>query len=86
MTMNKAEDKNIGRMIKGTVVSDKMAKTIVVEITRLRKHPKYKKYHKVSHRYKVHDPEQKFHVGDRVLFKETRPISKDKRWVAVQKI
>lgn len=73
-------------MLKGTVVSDKMTKTIVVSITRLHKHPKYKKYYKVTARYKVHDPEQQFHVGDHIWFKETRPLSKDKRWIAVERV
>ena len=77
---------NIGkktRRLKGTVVSDKMQKTIVVEVTRLKKDPKYKKYYKVSHRYKTHDQENKFKIGDKVVIEETRPISKEKRWRVV---
>ncbi len=72
--------------MRGVVVSDKMTKTVVVEVLRLKKHPKYKKYFKVTSHYKVHDPEQQFHVGDRIRFKETRPLSKDKRWIAVEKV
>lgn len=69
------------RIIKGTVVSDKMQKTAVVEILRLKKHPKYKKYYKVSKRFKAHNPEDQYHVGDKVYIQETRPMSKDKRWI-----
>mgnify|MGYP001569752440 FL=1 len=74
------------RTLKGVVVSDKMQKTIVVEITRLIKHPKYKKYHKVSKRFKVHDEKSEYHTGDKVFIQETKPISKDKRWSVVSKI
>ena len=74
-----------GRTLKGTVVSDKMTKTVVVEITRLRKHPLYKKYHKVTARYKAHDEAGEYHVGDVVIMRETRPLSKTKRWVIIEK-
>jgi small subunit ribosomal protein S17 len=74
-----------GRMLKGTVVSDKMTKTVVVEITRLHKHEKYKKFIKITSRYKAHDENGEYHVGDKVVIKETRPISKDKRWIVVSK-
>lgn len=69
--------------MKGRVVSDKMDKTIVVEIERLKKHPRYKKYFKVNKKYKVHDAQEKYNVGDTVEFVECRPISKDKKWKAV---
>ena len=73
------------RVLKGTVVSDKMDKTVVVEILRLKKHPKYKKYFKTSKRYKAHDPENAYHVGEKVLMQETRPMSKEKRWIVIGK-
>ena len=69
------------RTLKGVVVSDKMQKTAVVEITRLIKHPKYKKYFKSSKRFKAHDEENKYKEGDKVLIQETRPMSKEKRWI-----
>jgi len=75
-----------GRKLKGVVVSDKMQKTIVVSVIRLKKHPKYKKYFKVTRRFKAHDENNEYHVGDRVLIEETRPLSKDKRWKVVSKI
>ena len=74
-----------GRTLKGTVVSDKMTKTVVIQIMRLKKHPKYKKYYKVTSRYKAHNPENQYHTGDVVIIQETRPLSKEKRWVVVRK-
>jgi len=74
------------RTMKGLVVSDKMTKTVVVEVSGLRKHPKYKKYFKVSKRFKAHDEDGQYHNGDKVVIKETKPISKEKRWIVVGKI
>lgn len=71
-----------GKTLKGVVVSDKMDKTIVVKVDRLKDHPKYKKKFKVSKRYKAHDEENKFKEGDVVNIIESRAISKDKRWIA----
>lgn len=75
----KKKDKKI-RTLKGVVASDKMQKTVVVAITRLTKHPKYKKYYKVTKRFKAHDEKGEFHIGDKVVIQETRPMSKEKRW------
>ena len=74
------------RIIKGIVVSDKMTKTVVVKVSSLKKHPKYKKYFKVSAKYKAHDEENQYHAGDQVLIKETRPMSKEKRWIVIKKV
>ena len=68
------------RTLKGIVVSDKMQKTVVVAVTRLKKHPKYKKYYKVTKRFKAHDEKGEYHTGDKVIIQETRPMSKEKRW------
>ncbi len=65
----------------GVVVKDKMDKTVVVESEKFSKHPKYHKYLRVKRRYKAHDEENKARVGDTVLIVETRPLSKEKRWV-----
>ena len=73
------------KILKGFVVSDKMQKTAVVEIVRLKKHPKYKKYYKVSKKFKAHNSDNQYHVGDHVLIQETRPMSKDKRWIIIGK-
>ena len=74
------------RLLQGTVVSDKMDKTVVVEILRLKKHAKYKKYFKVTKKFKAHNPENQYHTGDKVVIGETKPISKEKRWVVINKI
>lgn len=68
------------QILQGIVVSDKMAKTIVVEITMRKLHPLYKKYVTRSKRIKAHDENNEAHVGDTVRVVEVRPISKDKCW------
>lgn len=71
------------RELQGVVVSDKMAKTIVVRIDRSKFHAKYRKQYLTSKKYKVHDEKGEYKVGDVIRFVETRPMSKDKRWRAV---
>lgn len=78
--MNKVNKSNI---LNGVVVSDKMAKTIIVSVSRFIKHPLYGKYYKVSKKYKAHDEENKYKVGDKVKIIETRPISKDKHFSVI---
>jgi len=68
------------RKFQGVVISDKMDKTIVVEVTQIKKHPKYLRRYKVRKRYKVHDEKNEAKIGDKVVFEECRPISKEKRW------
>jgi small subunit ribosomal protein S17 len=74
------------RTLKGIVVSDKMQKTVVVAVSRLVLHPKYRKFYKVTKKYKAHDEKGEFHTGDKVTIRETRPTSKDKRWEVANKI
>ena len=74
------------RKLKGTVVSDKMQKTRVVEVVRFKKHQRYQKYFKTSQRFKAHDINNEYKVGDKVVIEETRPLSKDKRWKIVSRI
>ena len=74
------------RRIVGIVVSDKMQKTCVVEVSRSKKHPKYLKYYNASRRFKAHDENNEYHTGDKVIIEETRPLSKDKRWRIIEKI
>ncbi len=74
------------RTLTGIVISDKMQKTRVVEVTRVKKHPRYEKQYEATTRFKAHDEENKYHIGDKVLIKEVRPMSKDKRWIIVEKI
>ena len=71
---------NKGNILKGVVVGDKMDKTVVVSVSRFIKHPLYGKFYKVSKKYKAHDEENKYKVGDKVEIAETRPISKDKHF------
>ncbi len=64
----------------GVVVSDKMDKTVVVEVKRLVAHPLYKKIIRRRNKFKAHDPQNACQVGDKVLIEESRPLSRDKRW------
>ena len=68
----------------GRVVSDKMDKTIVVQVSDLKSHPLYKKGVRHRVKFKVHDDRNDCRVGDLVRIMETRPISKDKRWRVVE--
>jgi small subunit ribosomal protein S17 len=70
----------------GKVVSNKMKKTVVVEVIRLKEHPKYKRRFKVRKKYKAHDEKEEYKVGDLVIIEECRPISKEKRWRVIKKI
>ncbi len=74
------------RRLKGLVVSDKMKKTVVVKVDRLKLHPKYLKYYKVSQKFKAHDEKGEYHTGDQVIIEATRPLSKEKRWLVVEKL
>jgi len=73
------------KRLQGIVVSDKMQKTVVVEVERVKEHPKYKRRFKVHKKYKAHDEKREYHVGDNVVIEETKPISKDKNWTVVSK-
>jgi small subunit ribosomal protein S17 len=72
--------KKIQRIFTGTVISDKMDKSILVKVERTKLHKKYKKRYTLSKKYKVHDSKNQFKAGDKVSFVECRPISKDKKW------
>lgn len=74
---------SMARELLGVVVSDKMDKSFVVKIERRVKHPKYGKYITRTTKLHVHDENNECHVGDVVLIKECRPISKTKSWVLV---
>lgn len=73
------------RQLQGTVISDKMQKTLVVKVERVKEHPKYQKRYKVHKKYKAHVETGEYHVGDKVTIEECRPISRDKRWKVVKK-
>jgi small subunit ribosomal protein S17 len=74
------------KTLQGIVVSDKMQKTIVVQVESMKEHPKYKRRYKTHKRYKAHDQNQEYHVGDKVVIEETKPMSKDKNWTVIKRI
>ncbi|MEN6547096.1 MAG: 30S ribosomal protein S17 [Armatimonadia bacterium] len=72
------------RTLEGTVVSDKMDKTVVVAVQRLTPHPLYGRVLRRTSKYKAHDEGNEARQGDRVIITECRPLSKDKSWRVVQ--
>ena len=77
-------ERNLRKTRIGTVVSDKMDKTIVVSIVTRTQHPLYKKFIKITKKFKAHDENNECGIGDRVMIMETRPLSKSKRWRLVK--
>jgi len=77
-------ERNLRKTRVGTVVSDKMDKTVVVSIQDSVRHPLYKKIIKRTMKLKAHDEQNACGIGDKVSIMETRPISKDKRWRLVE--
>ncbi|MFA6407483.1 MAG: 30S ribosomal protein S17 [Candidatus Paceibacterota bacterium] len=73
------------RKLQGTVVSDKMQKTCVVSVERMRKHPRYEKFYRITTKFKAHDEMGEYHTGDKVVIQESRPLSRGKRWTIVGK-
>ena len=78
------EERNLRKVMIGTVTSNKMDKTVVVSVETNVKHPKYGKIVKRTYKLKAHDEENACQVGDKVKVMETRPLSKDKRWRVVE--
>jgi small subunit ribosomal protein S17 len=74
------------KQLKGVIISNKMQKTVVVRVERVKEHPKYKRRYKVHKNYKAHCEEEGYNIGDNVIIEECRPISKDKKWKLVKKI
>ena len=75
-----ADGRTARKVREGLVVSDKMDKTVVVAVVRLKRHPLYGRVQRVTTKLKAHDENNECKVGDRVRIMETRPISKDKNW------
>jgi len=71
--------------LQGTIASAKMQETALVVTKRLVMHPKYKKRYWVSKKYKAHNPENQYREGDEVVIRESRPLSREKRWVIIGK-
>ena len=74
------------RQLTGIIVGDKMEQTVVVEVARIKQHPKYLRRYRVNKKYKAHDEANTFKEGDRVLIEEIAPMSKDKMWKVIQKL
>jgi small subunit ribosomal protein S17 len=74
----------INKVYTGKVISNKMDKTVVVAVTRLFQHPVYKKTVKKVSKFKAHDEDNQCKIGDDVKITETRPLSKDKRWLVLE--
>ncbi len=77
-------ERNFRKIREGIVVSNKMTKSIVVEVERKFKHPKYGKFLKKTSRFMAHDENQDCHIGDTVKIMETRPLSKNKCWRLIE--
>ncbi|MND66281.1 30S ribosomal protein S17 [compost metagenome] len=74
------------RVLQGVVVSDKNDKTVVVKVERRYSHPLLQKTIRQSKKYKAHDENNQFKIGDQVSIEESKPISKDKRWVVLTNV
>ena len=74
------------RKLIGKIVSAKMQKTVVVEVERVKEHPKYKRRFKVHNKFKAHDEKGEYKEGDVVVIEEGRPLSKDKNWTVISKV
>jgi len=81
-----AEQKKTAKVFQGVVASAKMKQTIVVRVDRKKVHPKYGKQYVATTKFHVHDEKGEYKEGDVVRFVETRPLSKTKRWRAVEKV
>jgi len=75
----------MARKFTGKIISDKMQKTVVVEVESVKVHPKYKRRFKVHKNFKAHDENGEYKMGDVVIIEECRPISKDKKWKVLSK-
>lgn len=73
------------KQLPGKIISNRMQKTVVVEVERLKEHQKYKRRYKVWKKYKAHLESGEYNVGDKVIIEESRPISKEKRWKVIKK-
>jgi small subunit ribosomal protein S17 len=78
------ENKQLKKSLKGIVVSDKMDKTVVVDVSRFIEHKKYGKRQKITKKYKAHDENNSSKIGDMVEIIETKPISKDKHFKVIK--
>ena len=75
-----------GKIITGTVVSTKMQKTVIVEVVRMYRHPKYKKQVKRTRRFFAHNPDMTLAVGEMITIQETKPVSKRTHFIVLEKV
>ena len=80
------EKTSLSRVLQGKVVSNKMEKTVVVEVERRVLHPKYKKFVRKRARYHAHDENNDCNMNEIVMIQESRPLSKRKRWVVINRL
>lgn len=78
--------KKQSRELSGVITSNKMSKTVVVKVNTVKMHPIYKKRYVVSKNYKAHDEHNSYRVGESVIIRQVKPISKDKKWAVIKKI
>ena len=83
MAQEQQQAKKVLSRFRGTVVNDAVDKTLTVEVHRYATHPKYRKKYRITKRYLVHDPENRYKKGDRVVFVPSRPYSKRKRFIVL---
>lgn len=74
------------RQLIGIITSNKMEKTVVVKVERVKEHPKYKRRYRIHKKYKAHNEKGEYQVGDKVIIEECRPISKEKKWQVIRKL
>lgn len=84
--MSEQQTQNVARALTGTVVSDKMNKTVTVLVERKVKHPLYGKIIRLSKKYHAHDENNEYKLGDTVVIEECRPLSRTKAWRVAQLI
>ena len=74
------------KRLTGKVISNRMKKTVVVQVEEIKKHPLYKRRYRFHKRYKAHCEEGQLKIGNKVVIEECRPISKEKKWKVIKKI
>lgn len=74
------------KKLQGKIISDKMQKTVVVQVERIKIHPKYKRRFKMHKNYKAHNENAEIKAGDTVIIEECNPISKEKKWKVIAKV
>ena len=74
------------KRLTGMVISNKMEKTVVVQVEEIKKHPLYKRRYRFHKKYKAHNEKSDLKIGDKVVIEECRPMSKEKRWRVIKKL